>query len=119
MTDVPLREHLEHKIDSLREHIDLRFDAAADALRLQAEKNERHFESLNHEQARLLSDRERYLQKEVHEPWKKDVEKSIESINKVLATTAGGGTAKHSVFNALAIIVSLITGFVVAWFTRT
>lgn len=42
------------------------------ALQLQAEKNELHFAALNHEQARLLADRERFLPRETYAADRKD-----------------------------------------------
>jgi hypothetical protein len=72
MSEVTLRELIEQKICSLDKRIDDRFIALDKALKLQAEKDQRHFEDLNHEQARLLADRERYLPRETYAADRKD-----------------------------------------------
>jgi hypothetical protein len=46
--------------------------AESKALELQAEKDQKHFVDLNHEQARLLADRERYLPRETYAADRKD-----------------------------------------------
>lgn len=66
MTDIALREFLEKQICALDKRIDQRFIALDKALALQAGKDKEHFDALNHEQARLLADRERYLPREIY-----------------------------------------------------
>ncbi len=67
MSEYSEREYAEYK-----KRIDERFTALDRALALQAAKDLKHFENLNHEQARLLADRERYLPRETYAADRKD-----------------------------------------------
>lgn len=72
MSEISLQEFLENKICALDKRIDQRFLALDKALELQAEKDLRHFEALNHEQSRLQADRDRYLPRETYAADRKD-----------------------------------------------
>jgi len=77
MADVPLREYIEQIVSEKERRLELRMDASDRALALQADEYERRLGDLNHEQARLASDRERYLTKEKFEDWQRTVDASI------------------------------------------
>lgn len=67
-----LDRRIDERLCALDRRIDERLKATDAAMHLQAEKNEKHFDALNNEQARLLSDRERYLPRETYAVDRKD-----------------------------------------------
>ncbi len=100
MTDVALREFLEHKIEALDKRIDERLCAQSKALSLQAREYERRLEQLNHEQARLAADRERFMPREIADQRQKDYEDWRASIDKTLATGAGASKWETVILSA-------------------
>ena len=63
--------------------------AAKEALEIQTDEVHRRLNDLNGEQSRLSADRERYLQKEVHEPWKAGIDHWREQVNVFIAGNSG------------------------------
>lgn len=72
MSPITDREHFERILEEREKRFEQRFVDQAIALQLQAGKDQQHFEALNHEQARLLADRERYLPRETYAADRKD-----------------------------------------------
>ena len=109
---VSLREYLEHKICALDKRIDERLCSRDNALALQAKEYERRLGDLNHEQARLLADRERFLPRETYEAHRKDLDDWRTTVNKNFATSTGRVTTLVTVAVVLsAISAALITAF--------
>ena len=80
-----LREYFREQVERLREVINTRLDKDDEALQLWAAEMHRRLDNLNHEQARLAADRERYLPRELAESWRRDDLAWRGEVNKVLA----------------------------------
>lgn len=89
MTEPTLREVLENKIQALDDRIDIRLCSMTRALELQAKEYERRLTDLNHEQARLQLDRERYLQNAVFNEYRGETDKWKVTVNDFVARNAG------------------------------
>lgn len=70
--EVDTQEYIKESVNNLEQRILIKMGAIETALELQADKNEKHFNALNNEQARLLSDRERFLPRETYAADRKD-----------------------------------------------
>ena len=103
---VSLREYLEHKICALDKRIDERLCSRDNALALQAKEYERRLGDLNHEQARLLADRERFLPRETYEAHRKDLDDWRGVVNKTFA----GWAARMTTLVTVASVISAFVG---------
>lgn len=95
------------KLISLREYIDIQFEERDKALTLQAIEVHRRLEMLNGEQARLASDRERFLTKEVYDEFRREFDKWREQINNSIAVNSGRERGISLVWVVLLAIIGL------------
>lgn len=102
---VTLREYLEHKVCALDVRIDERFVSRDKSLALQAGEYQRRLEALNHEQARLAADRERFMPREVSEARHNQAAERISLLSARLDKLEGG---KASLSNAWTVLVAIL-----------
>mgnify|MGYP001409707346 FL=1 len=72
------------RMDRLREYVDGRFEATAEALVLKAKETDAHFLNLNNSQARLDKDRDEFLRVREYKINHKNLEEKIEDANKII-----------------------------------
>lgn len=101
MSEVSLREYLEKQVCDLDKRLDERFCARDKARALQASEYERRLSDLNHEQARLAADRERFMPREIADTRQRDYELWKAIIDKTIATAQGRATVTTVVMSAL------------------
>lgn len=107
MTDVSLKEHLEHRIAALDIRIDRRLIEMDKALQMEAGEIRRRLGDLNHEQSRLAADRERYLQKEIFEEQRRSLDKWRDDVNAFIASNTGRDRGISLVWAVVLAIVGL------------
>lgn len=97
---IPLREHIEAlfsaqerlfsaDLKALENKMMASFAATDKALEVQAIEYERRLSDLNHEQARLAADRERFLSKEVYDGFYKDFGTWRDAANSFMSANGG------------------------------
>jgi len=115
-----VRELLELKIGHVTEIAKLRVELTDKALQLQRIEYERRLDLLNHEQARLAADRERFLPRELYDANNRDQRQWRDSVNTWIAANQGKSTGQQAtvaaIYAAAGFIVTLIVivGAVVA-----
>ena len=72
------------RMDRLREYVDGRFEATAEALTHKTKENDAHFLNLNNSQSRLDKDRVEFLRIREYKINHKNLEEKIEETNKVI-----------------------------------
>jgi len=100
------------KLDALDRLINERFKLSDEALRLQAVEYGRRLEILNHEQARLQLDRERYLPREVYEAQLKAIDTRIATMHDQLISYTARERGIIITVNAIIVLISLGVGTV-------
>ena len=109
------------KIDHLRESVDSRFKANAEALVLKAAENAAHFSSLNNAQARLDAFQGEFLRTELYNSEHKNlvdrVDKQSGKINTIELWRAGleGRASRSNLISIIAILLSLIFSILHFW----
>ncbi len=86
---ITLRDYIDMKVHANRELTDIRLKLMDDALKLQAAENARRLMDLNHEQARLAADRERFLPRETYALGMEDFQKWRTDVNNAIAAGSG------------------------------
>jgi len=104
------------KMQGLREYLDGRFEANAEALVHRTKETDAHFLTLNNSQARLDKDRDDYLRHDIykseHANLVSRVEKLSNKIGEVQLWRAGveGKASRSNLVAVVAIIISVIFG---------
>ena len=115
MTDTPAPVCAE-RMERLREYVDGRFDANAEALVHRTKETDAHFLSLNNSQARLDKDRDDYLRHDIykseHQNLVSRVDKISTKIGEIQIWRAGveGKASRSNLVAVVAIIISVIFG---------
>lgn len=107
---VTLRHYIDVKIDYERKILDQRIDFMNVALRLQAIEYERRLEGLNHEQARLASDRERFVAREVYETAESSLSVWRDGVNRAILLAAGRTSGMGAIASGAALLIGVVVG---------
>ncbi len=94
--EISLRQHLEYKITCLKNEVELKFknvndraDMTEAALELQSGANRDHFETLNHEAARILKATEITVSRDTWDAFQKDYSDWKSRIERTMAAALG------------------------------
>lgn len=102
---------LPEKIQSVKDRMDARFEAARDALRIQTDELERRLDDLNGEAGRLREMQAHYVSRELHDGKAGELEKSI----RLLETREANLLGRMAVVAAFAAAVGAVVVKLIPW----
>ena len=112
MNDVSLKEFIEVRLAEMEKRLDERQRIHDNALTLQAREYERRLEGLNHEHARLASDRERYTTREKFEDHLHTFDTWKAQVNTAIATASGKAAGLSLAWAVFLAVGGVLGGFV-------
>ena len=104
------------KMRNLKEYVDGRFSANAEALAHRTKETDAHFLSLNNSQARLDKDRDEYLREDIYKSEHQNLVSRVDKLStrigeiQLWRATAEGKSSKSNLIAMVALAISVIFG---------